>query len=233
MPFSYLPPWLTTPFTSLAHWLDRRSALRLPVLLAGTLFATGRRTVTSWFRACGIQDEFRPAYTTACACGRRAALLARSVVHAVRPALSASRRLTVAIDDTPTARWGPEAEGCGTHHNPSKGPAGEKYVYGHVWAMLAALARHPDWGTIALPLLADLSLRCGDVDKLPPQRKRPFRTRLELAASATLPASAVGRAPLRAVVGRRRRRLRQEAVGAAGRRGRPGGEKPAAQGRRA
>jgi DDE superfamily endonuclease len=182
MPFSHLPPWLTTLFAHLAHWLDRRSALRLPLLLCGILFATGRRTVTSWFRACGIQDEFRPAYTTVCACGRDADHLALSVVHAVRPALSGSRRLTVAIDDTPTARWGPEVEGCGTHHNPSPGPAGEKYVYGHVWVVLAALARHQDWGTIALPLLAQLYIRRDDVGKLPPERKRPFRTKLGLAA---------------------------------------------------
>lgn len=182
MPFSHLPPWLTTAFAHLAHWLDRRSALRLPLLLCGILFAHGRRTVTSWFRACGIQDEFRPAYTTVCAVGRRADHLALSVVRAVRPALSGSRRLTVAIDDTPTARWGPEVEGCGTHHNPSPGPAGEKYVYGHVWVVLAALARHPDWGTIALPLQAQLYIRKADVGQLPPERKHPFRTKLELAA---------------------------------------------------
>lgn len=182
MPFSHLPPLLTSAFAHLAHWLDRRSALRLPLLLGGILFATGRRTVTSWFRACGIQDEFRPAYTTVCAAGRRADHLALSVVHAVRPALASRKRLTVAIDDTPTARWGPEVEGAGTHHNPSPGPAGERYVYGHVWVMLAALARHPEWDTIALPLQAQLYVRNADVGKLPPERKRPFRTKLELAA---------------------------------------------------
>src|SRR5262249_47764625 len=112
----------------------------------------------------------------------KAGHIALSVVHAVRPALSGSRRLTVAIDDTPTARYGPEVEGCGTHHNPSSGPAGERYVYGHVWVGLAALARHECWGTIALPLQAQLYTRKPDVGKLPPERKRPFRTKLELAA---------------------------------------------------
>src|SRR5262245_17453501 len=182
MPFSHLPPFLTSAFAQLAHWLDRRSALRLPLLLCGILFATGRRTVTSWFRGCGITDEFRPAYTTVCEAGRRADHLALSVFHAVRPALANRKRLTVAIDDTPTARYGPEVEGCGTHHNPTPGPAGEKYVYGHVWVMLAALARHLEWGTIALPLQAQLYIRSADVAKLPPERKRPFRTKLELAA---------------------------------------------------
>jgi len=182
MPFSHLPPLLTSAFAALAHWLDRRSALRLPLLLCGALFATGRRTVTAWFRACGVTAEFRQAYTTVCAAGRKAGLLAITVVQAVRPALAGRRRLTVAIDDTPTARYGPFVEGAGIHHNPSPGPAGEKFLYGHVWVVLAALARHPDWGTIALPLQAQLYIRRADVDNLPPERKRPFRTKLDLAA---------------------------------------------------
>ena len=89
---------------------------------------------------------------------------------------------SLAIDDTPTARYGPCVEGAGIHHNPSPGPAGEKYVYGHVWVTLAALAKHPDWGTLALPLQAQLYIRAADLGKLPPERRRPFHTKLELAA---------------------------------------------------
>jgi hypothetical protein len=182
MPFSHLPPLLTSAFLGLAHWLDKRTASRLPLLLAGVLFATGRRTVTSWFRVCGIPDDFRPAYTTVCAAGREAAHIAIPAVQTVRPLLSTSKRLRVAIDDTPTPRYGPCVEGCGTHHNPSPGPAGEAHVYGHVWVVLAALARHSDWGTLALPLQAQLYIRKADVDELPQERKRPFRTKLGLAA---------------------------------------------------
>ena len=89
--------------------------------------------------------------------------------------------LRVAIDDTPTARYGPCVEGAGIHHNPSPGPAGAKHVYGHVWVTLAALAVHPDWDTIALPLLGSLYIRQVDIDKLPEERSRPFRTKLEMA----------------------------------------------------
>jgi DDE superfamily endonuclease len=181
MPLSHLPAFLTTAFAALAHWLDRRSAARLPLLLCGLLFARGRRTVTSWFRAAGITDDFRPAYTTVCAVGRAADSMALSTLHAVKPLLG-SRRLRVAIDDTPTPRYGPQVEGAGIHHNPSPGPAGEKYVYGHVWVTLAALARHPDWGTLALPVQAQLYIRRADLDKLPPERPRVFRTKLEMAA---------------------------------------------------
>jgi hypothetical protein len=181
MPLSRLPALVASAFLGLAHWLDRRSAARLPRLLVGLLFARGRRTVTSWFRAAGIADEFRPGYTTVCAVGREASHLAISTVQAVRPLL-AGQRLTVAIDDTPTPRYGPCVEGAGVHHNPTPGPAGEKFLYGHVWVTLAALARHEGWGTLALPLQAQLYIRQADLEKLPPERPRPFRTKLELAA---------------------------------------------------
>jgi hypothetical protein len=62
MPLSHLCPWLSAVFLRLARWLDRRTALRLPVLLLGILLACGRRTATSWFRAAGIADDFRAAY---------------------------------------------------------------------------------------------------------------------------------------------------------------------------
>jgi DDE superfamily endonuclease len=180
MPFSHLPPLLTSVFAALAHWLQKRSAARLPALLVGILFARGRRTVTSWFRAAGITDDFRPAYTTVCAVGRASDSLAITVVGVVRPLLKA-QRLVVGIDDMPTPRYGPEVEGAGIHHHPSPGPAGEKHLYGHVWVVLAALAKHHDWGTRALPLQGQLYIRKIDGAQLPPDRPQPFRTKLELA----------------------------------------------------
>src|SRR5262245_61038924 len=158
MSLSHLPAFVANAFLALASWLDRRSAARLPLLLLGALFARGRRTVTSWFRAGGIATDFRQAYVTVCAAGRRVDHLAVSTVLAVTPLLGPGR-LLLAIDDTPTPRWGPEVEGAGVHHNPSPGPAGERFVYGHVWVSLAALAEHPDCGALALPLQAKLYIR--------------------------------------------------------------------------
>jgi len=132
MSLSHLPAFVANAFLDLAHWLDRRSAARLPLPLLGALFAGGRRTVTSWFRAAGIAADFRPAYVTVCAAGREADHLAISAALAVAPLLG-SRRLLLAIDDTPTPRWGPHVEGAGIHRNPSPGPAGERHVYGHAW----------------------------------------------------------------------------------------------------
>ena len=50
MALSHLPASLANAFGHLACWLDRRHAARLPVLLLGMLFASERRTITSWFR---------------------------------------------------------------------------------------------------------------------------------------------------------------------------------------
>lgn len=181
-PLSHLPPLLASAFADLAHWLDRRSAVRVPLLLAGILFARGRRTVTSWFRAAGITDDFRQSYVTVCSVGRHTDGMAFSTLRAVSPLLG-RERLRLTIDDTPTPRYGPQVEGAGVHHNPSPGPAGEKYVYGHVWVTLAALAEHDDWGCIALPLRARLYVREADLPKLPPERPRDFRTKLEMAVA--------------------------------------------------
>lgn len=182
MPFSHLPPFLASAFGELAHWLQKRSAVRLPLLLMGMLFARGRRTITSWLRAAGIAEDYRPAYTTVCAVGRHTTAMAVTTLYTIKPLLGQGR-LRVAIDDTPTSRYGPCVEGAGIHHNPSPGPAGEKHVYGHVWVTLAVLARHPDWGTLALPVQAQLYVRRVDVENLPPERPRAFRTKLEMAAA--------------------------------------------------
>jgi hypothetical protein len=181
MSLSYLPCFLATAFAGLAACLDRRSATRLPFLLLGMLFAQGRRTVTSWFRPAGITTDFRNGYTTVGACGRRTRQIAYTVLKTVEP-LVQGERLIVAIDDTPTPRWGPCVEGAGIHHNPTPGPAGEKFVYGHVWVTLAALVKHPAWGTRALPLSSNVYIRRKDVEAMLADQRVPFRTKLEQAA---------------------------------------------------
>src|SRR5579872_2179065 len=184
MPLSHLPALLSAWLSQIASALDRRSAPRLLALLLGALFARGRRTVTSWFRAAGITDDFRPAYSALWAAGRRANALAyRLLGCAVLPLLRATPgdHLCFALDDTPTPRYGPCVQGAGIHHNPSPGPAGEKFLYGHVWVTLAWLARHPVWNTLALPLRALLYVRAKDVPALAKVYPWNFRTKLELA----------------------------------------------------
>jgi len=184
MSFSHLPAALSAWFSQIVAALDRRSAPRLLRLLCGALFARGRRTVTAWFRAAGITDDFRPAYHALGAAGRRAQALAyRLLACALRPLIrqAPGERLLFALDDTPTARYGPCVQGAGVHHNPTPGPAGEKFVYGHVWVTLAWVVRHPLWDTLSLPLRALLYVRAKDVPALAKVYPWEFRTKLVLA----------------------------------------------------
>ena len=182
MSFNTLPPLLATAFQRLASRLHVSSAARLPTLLFGALFAKGRRTVTSWFLAAAITADFRNAYNTVWAAGRRAPSLAAANLPAVERCLGPDARvLRLALDDTPTRRWGPHVEGAGLHHNPNRGPAGERFLYGHLWVTLALLACHPRHGVRALPLLALLYVRRKDVERIAPDHRPVFRTKLELA----------------------------------------------------
>jgi hypothetical protein len=113
--------------------------------------------VTTWIRAVGLGDQFPSCYTAAAAAGRRAdAVSARLAVAVIRPLVAGSQRLTPALDDAPTRRYGPHVQGAGLHRDPAPGPAGSPYVYGHIFVALGLLAAHPSWGTIAPPLLARL-----------------------------------------------------------------------------
>jgi hypothetical protein len=169
-------------FARLAAALDRRSAPRLALLFLGAVLARGRRTVTTWIRAAKLSDQFRPCYTAVAAAGKRADRIARRLLtEVVRPLLKGATRLTVALDDTPTKRYGPHVQGAGIHHNPTPGPSGSPYVYGHVFVVLALLVVHPAWGVVALPLLARLYVRKKDLPGIDPKHRPPFRTKLELA----------------------------------------------------
>ena len=169
-------------FSRLASVLDRRSIPRLAMLFLGAVLARGRRTVTSWIRAAQLSDQFRPCYTAVAAAGKKAdSIAARLVFEAVKPLVVGDQRLTIALDDTPTPRYGPHVQGAGVHHNPAPGPAGSPYVYGHVFVVLGLLAAHPAWGVIALPLLARMYVRKKDLLGIDPKHRPAFRTKLELA----------------------------------------------------
>ncbi len=83
MPLSQLPILLSAWLADITAALDRRSAPRLLMLLVGALFAKGRRTVTSWFRPVGITTDFRRAYATLWAAGRRVDALSYRLLCAV------------------------------------------------------------------------------------------------------------------------------------------------------
>lgn len=165
----------------LAAGLHGRHRWRLPILLGGILFAQGRRTVTSWLRAAGITTDFSDYYYFIAAVGRKAETIATGILILRLRRLPTGDRILVALDDTPTKRYGPKVQGAGIHHNPAPGPADAKFVYGHIWVTLAWVVRHPLWSTIALPLRAMLYIRQKDIPKLPKRLKWSFQTKLELA----------------------------------------------------
>src|SRR5262245_44475385 len=183
MPFCSLPADLSAWTILLACLLDARQRPRFLLLLTGLLFARGRRTVTSWLRAAGLAPHFRPCYYLLTSIGRRAERLARCLLVRIAVPLLAggSPRLLFGLDDTPTPRYGPKVQGAGIHHNPTPGPAGAKFLYGHVWVTLAWLAPHWRWGTMALPLLARLYIRQKDLAKVPPKQRPVFQTKLQQA----------------------------------------------------
>jgi hypothetical protein len=181
MPTTHLVPAPCHWFSRLSSALDPRSASRLAWLFVGAVLAHGRRTVTSWIRAAGLSDEYRPCYTTVAAAGKKTDLISAPLAHeVVKPLIAGADRLTFAIDDTPTERYGRHVQGAGVHHNPTPGPAGGPFVYGHVWVVLGLLACHPAWGVVALPLLARLYVREKSLPAIPPKARPPFRTKLEL-----------------------------------------------------
>jgi hypothetical protein len=96
--------------------------------------------------------------------------------------IASDDRLVFAIDDTPTKRYGPKVQGAGIHHNPTPGPAGSKFLYGHSWVVLSRIARHAQYGVIGLPILGMLYTRKKDVPKLPTSAGIAFRTKIEMAA---------------------------------------------------
>ena len=151
-------------------------------LILGAVIARGRRTVTTWIRAAKLSDRYQSCYIAVAAAGKRADRIARRLLtEVVRPLLKGATRVTIALDDTPTKRYGPHVQGAGIHHNPTPGPAGSPYVYGHIWVVLGLLAVHPAWGLIALPLLARMYVRAKDLPGINPKHRPEFRTKLELA----------------------------------------------------
>jgi hypothetical protein len=177
---------LTTPWAvwvaALAAPLHRRSAWRLAHVVVGILLAHGRRTVASWWRATGIGECFGSYYYFLGSVGRKATAVAAVVFGLLRERIDPGGRWLLAIDDTPTKRYGPEVQGAGVHHNPTPGPAGSKFLYGHSWVVLNRIVRHEHCGAIGLPLLGRLYIRDRDVPKLPEAIGWEFRTKPQLAA---------------------------------------------------
>jgi DDE superfamily endonuclease len=177
-----LPAELLLWITPLSQVLHGRLAWRLLPLLTGMLFARGRRTVASWLRGGGLGTDYRAYYYFLGSLGRKTSLIAALLLRRAITVIEPGERLLFALDDTPTQRYGPQVEGAGIHHNPTPGPADQKFLYGHVWVTLAWVVRHPHWGAIGLPLRALLYVRRKQMALVQRLYGVTFQTKLEMAA---------------------------------------------------
>lgn len=178
-----LPAELVVWITQLSGPLHARLAGRLLPLLAGMVFAQGRRTVASWLRAGALGNDYRAYYYFLGSLGRKVKYIAYLLLRRAVTIIVPEERLLFGLDDTPTQRYGPLVERAGIHHNPTPGPAGQKFLYGHVWVTLAWIVRHPRWGTIGLPLRALLYVRRKQIGLLTLLYGVTFQTKLEMAAA--------------------------------------------------
>lgn len=58
----HLPAELVAWITAMASTLHARVSVRLLAIFTGLLFARGRRTVSSWLRGAGLQDDYKNYY---------------------------------------------------------------------------------------------------------------------------------------------------------------------------
>jgi hypothetical protein len=168
--------------THLSGPLHGRSAWRLLPLLTGMLFAQGRKTVASWLRGGGLGRDFRAYYYFLGSLGRKAPFVSSLLLRRAVAVIAPGERLLFALDDTPTKRYGRHVEGAGIHHNPTPGPAEQKFLYGHVWVTVAWVVRHARWGAIGLPLRACLYVRQKQIALVHRLYGVVFQTKLEQAA---------------------------------------------------
>src|SRR5689334_19797986 len=104
-----LPPKPPSPLQSfldtVSSLLDARHSELFQPLFLGLLFARGRRTATAWFRAGGIADQFRRAYTLIGAIGRDLPEIGAAILFSrLRRSIAPEQRWLFGIDDTPTQR---------------------------------------------------------------------------------------------------------------------------------
>lgn len=119
--------------SDLSKPLHGRNRWRLQNVITGILFASGRHTVTSWWRI-AVGSRFR-SYDYFLDCVWRKILPIASTLLMIDFKHLASHPSPVfmfALDDSSTKRFGPNVQGDEYHHNPTPGLAGAKFLYGHI-----------------------------------------------------------------------------------------------------
>jgi hypothetical protein len=116
---------------SVAAVLDVRSAFRFPIILAGMFLAKGRRTASTWLRAAGVRDDWDRFYDAIASVGRYADSIGTTLLRTLLKQLGLDKegQLVIALDDSPTKRYGRHVEAANIHHNPTPGPGDSQWLY--------------------------------------------------------------------------------------------------------
>ena len=136
---------------STRHATARSPCLAIAAVAPRTPLRQGATTVAAWLRAAGLGQDYKRYYYFLGALGRKTRFVASLLLRRVADVVAPGERILLGLDDTPTKRYGPHVEGAGIHHNPSPGPAGQRFLYGHIWVTIAWLACHPRWAPSACP----------------------------------------------------------------------------------
>ena len=157
-----IPPLLLTLLTPFQSLFRRSSWIKAQILLAGTILATGKRTVTQALRATGRSDD------------KGFALFHHLLNRAVWSPLQAARKLLLmlleflddgkqplvfGLDETIERRWGPKIEARGIYRDPARSSSSHFVkASGLRWITLMWLTRIP-WASCiwALPFLTILA----------------------------------------------------------------------------
>ena len=137
-----LPKTTAERCENLTTALDRRSQKYFATVVLGMVLASGRRTVLSWLRAAGATADWQDHYYFLQTVGRNVRPLATKLFFlAIRqiPFRHVGEFVKLAIDDSPTKRYGSKIELAGIHHNPTPGQSGSEFLYGHVWVTISWL----------------------------------------------------------------------------------------------
>ena len=137
MTLASLPPTWQGWIAAFQAPLHDRLAWRLEPIMLGVVMAKGRRTVTSWLRAAGLQKGWQDYYYFLAAVGQACECMAMLLCSLLVRYTCCRRDLSCsAVSTTPQPNATAPKARAGLHHNPTPGPARHKLLYGHLWVTL-------------------------------------------------------------------------------------------------
>ncbi|MEZ6067155.1 MAG: hypothetical protein R3B90_15955 [Planctomycetaceae bacterium] len=114
------------PLDRLARRAARAAAGRL-ARSSGALFAGGRQVVAAWIPRRALSPDFQNCYYFLQSLGRRwRDIGGRLLVLVLLKVLKDHERVLLAIDDSPTKRYGPKVQGGHPTPRPTPGPTGKR-----------------------------------------------------------------------------------------------------------